>query len=69
MLPGLLVFFPDVSLSPVKFIPTYYLADAFNQILNYGAGLKDVWKDFLLIAVCDVGAFFLGVYALRRRYS
>lgn len=69
MLPALLIFFPDVSLSAVKFIPTYYLTDAFNQILNYGAGLKDVWKDFLLIAACDVAAFFLGVYALRRRYS
>lgn len=69
ILPGLLIFIPDVSLSAVKVIPTYYLVDAFNQVLNHGAGLTDVWKDFLVIIICDVIFFFLGVYALRRRYS
>jgi len=69
LLPGLLIFIPDVSLSVVKFIPTYYMVNAFDQILNYGAGLAEVWKDFLLIAVCDVILFILGIYALRRRYS
>lgn len=69
MIPGLLIFIPDVSLSVVKVIPTYYMAEAFNQILNHGAGLAEVWKDFLLIGVCDAIFFILGVYALRRRYS
>ncbi len=69
MLPALLIFFPDISLSVVKGIPTYYLVNAINQILNHGAGLAEVWKDFLVIAVCDIIFFGLGVYALRRRYS
>lgn len=69
VLPGLLIFLPDVSLSVIKAIPTYYLVDAFNQILNYGGGLQAVWKDFLVILVCDIVFFVLGIYALRRRYS
>lgn len=69
LVPALLIFIPDVSLSVVKLIPTYYMVNAFDQILNHGAGLAEVWKDFLLIAVCDVIFFTLGIYALRRRYS
>jgi ABC-2 type transport system permease protein len=69
MLPALLIFIPDVSLSIVKAIPTYYLVDAFNQILNHGAGLAEVWKNFAVIGLCDVTFLVLGVYALRRRYS
>jgi ABC-2 type transport system permease protein len=69
ILPGLLVLIPDVTVSAVRVIPTYYLVDAFNQVLNHGAGLSDVWKDFLVIVVFDIIFFFLGVFALRRRYS
>ncbi len=68
LLPGVLIFIPDLSLSVVKVIPTYYLVNAFDQILNYGAGLTEVWKDFLIIVGCDVVFFGMGVYALRRRY-
>ena len=69
MIPAMLIFVPDVSLSIVKVIPTYYLANAINQILNSGAGLVEVWKDFLIIASFDAVFFVLGVYALRRRFS
>ena len=69
LIPPLLIFVPDVSLSVVKVIPTYYMVNAFNQILNYGAGLAEVWKDFLVIAVCDGIFFMLGIFALRRRFS
>ena len=69
MIPALLIFIPDISLSVVKVIPTYYLANAFNDILNHGAGIIDVWKDFLVIVVCDIVFFILGIFALRRRYS
>jgi ABC-2 type transport system permease protein len=69
ILPGMFIFVPDISLSIVKVIPTYYLANAFGQILNSGAGLAEVWKDFLIIAGFDTGFFVLGVYALRRRFS
>lgn len=69
LLPGLTVFVPDLSLSVIKGIPTYYLVDAINQILNHGAGLAAVWKDYLVIIFCDILFFGLGVYALRRRYS
>ena len=69
ILPGMFIFVPNVSLSIVKVIPTYYLANAFGQILNSGAGLVEVWKDFLIIAGFDTVFFVLGVYALRRRFS
>ncbi|MFQ5891494.1 MAG: ABC transporter permease [Candidatus Methanofastidiosia archaeon] len=69
LLPGMLILIPDVSLSTVRFIPTYHLVNAFNQILNYGAELSDVWDDFLVIVFLDVVFFILGVFALRRRFS
>jgi ABC-2 type transport system permease protein len=69
ILPGLVILLPGVSLSLMKAIPTYYLVDAVNQILNHGAGLSDVWRDFAVVGVCDAIFFFLGVIALRRRYS
>jgi ABC-2 type transport system permease protein len=69
ILPGMFIFVPNVSLSIVKVIPTYYLANAFGQILNSGAGLVEVWKDFLIIAGFDAVFFVLGIYALRRRFS
>ncbi|MBU7015136.1 MAG: ABC transporter permease [Theionarchaea archaeon] len=69
ILPGLVILLPGVSLSVMKVIPTYYLVDAVNQILNHGAGLSDVWKEFAVVGVFDVIFFFLGVTALRRRYS
>jgi ABC-2 type transport system permease protein len=68
LLPALVVLIPDVSLSVIKLIPTYYLVNAFGSILNSGAGLGDVWSDFLLIAVCALAFFVLGVLSLRRRY-
>jgi ABC-type multidrug transport system permease subunit len=68
LLPALVVLIPDVSLSVIKFIPTYYLVNAFGSILNSGAGLVDVWSDFLLIALCALAFFVLGVLSLRRRY-
>ncbi len=69
LIPGLVIFIPGVSLSVVKMIPTYYLVNALDSILNYGAGIGEVWKDFLLVGGCDGLFFVLGVYALRRRYS
>ncbi|MGD2251097.1 MAG: ABC transporter permease [Candidatus Methanofastidiosia archaeon] len=69
MLPALMIFVPDISLSIIKVIPTYYLVGAINQVLNHGAGLTEVWKDYLIIIFCDILFFGLGVFALRRRYS
>ncbi|MBU7032253.1 MAG: ABC transporter permease [Theionarchaea archaeon] len=69
IVPALLILIPDISLSVVKLIPTYYMVDAFNQILNYGAGLAEVWKDYVIIAASDVTFFILGIFALRRQYS
>ncbi|MBU6997913.1 MAG: ABC transporter permease [Theionarchaea archaeon] len=69
ILPGLVILLPGASLSVIKAIPTYYLVDAVNQILNHGAGLSDVWRDFAIVGMCDIGLFFLGVISLRRRYS
>ncbi len=69
LLPALLILIPDVSLSALKVIPTYYLVNSFDNILNNGAGLFDVWKDYLVIGICDALFFVAGVYALRRQYK
>lgn len=69
IIPGLLLFFQDVSIPYVKLIPSYYLINAFNGILNMGSSLADVAKDLLIVAVCDIVFFVLGIFSLRRRYS
>ena len=68
LLPGLLLFIPDISHDAVRAIPTYYLVDAFGQVLNRGAGIADVWRSYLAIACLDVVFFVGGIAAIRRRY-
>ncbi|HOP08906.1 MAG TPA: ABC transporter permease [Candidatus Methanofastidiosa archaeon] len=69
IIPGMLIFIPDVSLSIVKAIPTYYMANAFDAILNNGAALMDVMGDISVILVLDVVLFALGIASLRRRIA
>ncbi|MBN1785904.1 MAG: ABC transporter permease [Candidatus Methanofastidiosa archaeon] len=69
IIPAMLVFIPDVSLSIVKFIPTYYLASAIGDVLNSGAAIAAIASDLFIIAVIDLVFFLLGIFSLRRRYS
>jgi len=69
VIPGLLLFFQDVSIPYIKIIPSYYLINALNDILNMGASLAGAAKDLLIVAVFDIVFFALGIFTLRRRYS
>jgi len=69
IIPAILIFIPDASISIVKAIPTYYMVNAFDSILNFGANMGGVLRDVGLILALDVVLFFMGVFSLRRRYS
>lgn len=69
ILPALTIFLQDVSVPAMKFIPTYYLVNAFNDIINYGATIADVAKDLIVIAFFDAAFFLLGVASIRRRFQ
>jgi len=68
LIPPMSVAFPSISSPAVKILPSYYVADAFNQVLNYGRGLGDIWPGLVVLAVFDVVILFAGTWALRRRY-
>jgi len=69
VIPAILIFIPDVSLSIVKAIPTYYMANAFDSILNYGANLRNVLSDVIVLLILDIVFFVMGIFSLRRRYA
>ncbi|MHA6531114.1 ABC transporter permease [Paenibacillus sp. BAC0078] len=48
-------------------LPLTHTANAFNSILNYGAGLGDVWFDGLMIALLTVIYFVTGLLLYRKR--
>lgn len=48
-------------------LPLTHTANAFNSILNYGAGLRDVWFDGLMIALLTVIYFVTGLLLYNKR--
>ncbi|MNI55847.1 ABC-2 family transporter protein [compost metagenome] len=48
-------------------LPLTHTANAFNQILNYGAGLEDVLFDFVMIALLTVIYFAMGLRLYQQR--
>jgi ABC-2 type transport system permease protein len=68
ILPGLVLLVPGLSHDAIRLIPTYYLVDALERVLNSGASLGDVWRQYATIAVLDTVFFCAGVLSLRRRY-
>ncbi|QSF46043.1 ABC transporter permease [Paenibacillus tianjinensis] len=48
-------------------LPLTHTANAFNNILNYGAGLSEVWFDFIMIAILTVIYFGLGLILYQKR--
>lgn len=68
LIPPMSVVFPSISSPAVKVLPSYYVADAFNQVLNYGRGLGDIWQGLVVLAVFDIAILVAGTWALRRRF-
>ncbi|ASA19598.1 ABC transporter permease [Paenibacillus donghaensis] len=55
------------SFGIIDILPLTHTANAFNDILNDGAGLNEVWFDFVMIAILTVIYFVIGLILYQRR--
>ncbi len=69
MVPPMTVIYPQAASWVVKLLPSYYLADTFNKVLNQGLGLGGVWQNLAILAVFDVAILAAGILVLRRRFE
>jgi ABC-2 type transport system permease protein len=68
-LPGVTVMFPTLASSWIKLIPSYYLVDTLNRVLNYQAGWGQIALSLITLLVCGVIAMGAGSILLRRRFQ
>jgi ABC-2 type transport system permease protein len=69
LVPPLTVLYPQAASWVVKVLPSYYLADTFNKVLNQGMGLGDVWQNLVILAVFDAVILIAGMLVLRRKFQ
>jgi len=69
LLPPLTIMYPQAASWVVKVLPSYYLADTFNQILNQGVGLGGVWQNLVILAIFDIVILIMGMLILRRKFQ
>lgn len=65
--PAFSILLPGTISGWIKVLPSYYLVDALNEVINYGAGLGDVWQSLLMLFGFSVAFFVLGIVVLGRR--
>ena len=68
-LPGMTVMFPTLASNWIKLIPSYYLVDSLNRILNYQAGWGQVAQNLLILLAVGGASLGLGSMLLRRRFQ
>ena len=69
VIPGFLLIYPGFDSPIVKAIPTYWLLEPINGILNYGMGLSDYAMSLVYIVLFIIAFFVLGFVILRRRLA
>ena len=69
VIPGFLVIYPGFDSPVLKAIPTYWLIEPINGILNYGMGLSDYTMSLVYIVLFIMAFFVLGFFILRRRLA
>jgi ABC-type multidrug transport system permease subunit len=50
-----------------QLIPSFYIVDTMNLVLNYNAGWADVWQNLVILLVVGIAFFWLGIVVLGRR--
>jgi ABC-2 type transport system permease protein len=68
-IPGFGMVIPGLLSSWVKVIPSFYLTDTVDRIVNYGAGWTDIGINLLILAALTALIICGGMLALRRRYQ
>jgi len=67
MIPCLVVLYPGFNSPLIKVLPTYYMVEPINGILNYQMQLSDYLPSLLYLALFAVGFFLLGFVILKRK--
>ncbi len=67
--PSFGVLFPGTMTVWAKFIPSYYLVDTLNQVINFGASWSQITNNLLLLLVWDVALLFVGAAVLKRKFA
>lgn len=68
-LPAFAVLIPGLTTNWVKIIPSFYVVNPVYQVMNYGWGWADAWRDLLVLLLFAALFLSLGVFALRRRFQ
>jgi ABC-2 type transport system permease protein len=69
VIPGFMVIYPGFDSPVLKAIPTYWLLEPLNGVLNYGMRLSEYTASLFYLALFIVGFFALGFVILRRRLA
>lgn len=66
-IPAFSVMFPGSLSDWVEIIPTHYLVDTVNQVMNFDAGWADVWQNLAILLVVSVAILWAGTLVLERK--
>jgi ABC-2 type transport system permease protein len=61
--------YPQAASWVVEVLPSYYLADTFNKVLNQGMGISGVWQNLVILAIFDIVILLFGILILRRKFQ
>jgi ABC-2 type transport system permease protein len=65
--PSFNILMPGLITQWIRVLPSYYLIDPVYRIMNFDAGLSEVWSQLLVLLVISVTLYWLGVMSVRRR--
>jgi ABC-2 type transport system permease protein len=68
-IPGFGTAIPGLISDWARVIPSYYLTDTVNRVVNYSAGWADAGPNLAILAGITAAVVWLGMYTLRRRYQ
>jgi len=58
---------PSLVTNWIKLIPSFYVVDTMNLVMNFNAGWVDVWQNLLILLITGFGFFWLGIVVLGRK--
>ncbi len=67
VIPSMVLMFPGGTTGWIKAIPSYYLVNTINQVVNFGASWADVGINLIALLAFAIGFMALGVVVLRRK--
>ncbi len=69
MFPAIVVMDPSLTSPILKAIPTYYIIEPINGVINYHFPLSDYYTGALFLLLFTVGFFVFGYFVLKRRLA